>query len=152
MGIADEFEAAVGEIVETVSAAATELEAPSGSLTRTAETTQHLSTTVAAASEQVRSSATMPAVEGSKLEDEVRRFLMNVRTGPLDRRETCDPSYTGPERRIDRVAVRKGRAAWARRRPRPGRPGLLPPRSRGSRWSARDPIRLLSSPGESARS
>jgi methyl-accepting chemotaxis protein len=50
--IADEFEAAVGAIVETVSSAATELEAASGSLTMTAETTQRLSTTVASASEQ----------------------------------------------------------------------------------------------------
>ncbi|MFL9826902.1 methyl-accepting chemotaxis protein [Rhodoplanes sp. SY1] len=50
--LADGFERAVGGIVETVSSAATELEAAAGTLTRTAETTQHLSATVAAASEQ----------------------------------------------------------------------------------------------------
>ncbi|MBK5959339.1 hypothetical protein CCR97_14145 [Rhodoplanes elegans] len=50
--LADGFERAVGGIVDTVSAAATELEAAAGTLTRTAETTQHLSATVAAASEQ----------------------------------------------------------------------------------------------------
>jgi methyl-accepting chemotaxis protein len=50
--LAGDFEAAVGEIVETVSSASTELEAAAGTLTRTAETTQRLSTTVASASEQ----------------------------------------------------------------------------------------------------
>ncbi|CAL8971871.1 Methyl-accepting chemotaxis protein McpQ [Rhodoplanes serenus] len=49
--LADGFEAAVGEIVETVSSASTELEAAAATLTRTAETTQQLSTRVAAASE-----------------------------------------------------------------------------------------------------
>ena len=50
--LAEEFESAVGEIVQTVSSASTELEASATILTRTAETTQSLSTTVAAASEQ----------------------------------------------------------------------------------------------------
>ena len=50
--IADQFENAVGEIIETVSAASTELEASAASLTRTAENTQRLSTMVASASEQ----------------------------------------------------------------------------------------------------
>src|SRR5690242_8029390 len=50
--LADEFQAAVGGIVDTVSSASTELEAAAGTLTKTAETTQSLSGTVAAASEQ----------------------------------------------------------------------------------------------------
>jgi methyl-accepting chemotaxis protein len=50
--LADEFEAAVGEIVQTVSSASTELEASATTLTKTAETTQQLSTVVAAASEE----------------------------------------------------------------------------------------------------
>ncbi len=50
--LADEFEAAVGEIVGTVSSSSTELEAAATTLTRTADTTQKLSTAVAAASEQ----------------------------------------------------------------------------------------------------
>ncbi|MDC7789859.1 methyl-accepting chemotaxis protein [Rhodoplanes sp. TEM] len=49
--LADGFEAAVGEIVETVSSASGELERAAGTLTRTAETTQRLSTKVASASE-----------------------------------------------------------------------------------------------------
>jgi methyl-accepting chemotaxis protein len=50
--LADDFEKAVGNIIETVSSASTELEAAASTLTRTAETTQQLSTTVASASEQ----------------------------------------------------------------------------------------------------
>jgi methyl-accepting chemotaxis protein len=48
--LADEFEAAVGEIVQTVSSASTELEASATTLTRTAEETQQLSGMVEAAS------------------------------------------------------------------------------------------------------
>ena len=48
--LADEFEAAVGEIVQTVSSASTELEASATSLTRNAEETQQLSGIVEAAS------------------------------------------------------------------------------------------------------
>jgi methyl-accepting chemotaxis protein len=53
--VADGFEKAIGKIVETVSAASAEIEAAASSLTRTAETTQELSTTVTEASD--RSSA-----------------------------------------------------------------------------------------------
>jgi methyl-accepting chemotaxis protein len=50
--LADDFDAAVGEIVDAVSSASTELEASASTLTGTAEMTQHLSTTVAVASDQ----------------------------------------------------------------------------------------------------
>ncbi|HWN76654.1 MAG TPA: HAMP domain-containing protein, partial [Bradyrhizobium sp.] len=49
--LADSFEAAVGEIVETVSSASTELEASANTLTSTAQHAQELTTMVAAASE-----------------------------------------------------------------------------------------------------
>ena len=50
--MADDFESAVGEIVQTVSSASTELEASAGTLTTTAEHAQELTTMVAAASEE----------------------------------------------------------------------------------------------------
>src|SRR5258708_15266256 len=46
--LADEFQAAVGNIVQTVSSASSQLEAAASTLTQTAETTQRLSTTAAA--------------------------------------------------------------------------------------------------------
>jgi methyl-accepting chemotaxis protein len=57
---ADEFETAVGAIVANVSASAVQLEAAAGTLTRTAETTQSLSSQVAGASEEA--STNMQAV------------------------------------------------------------------------------------------
>jgi methyl-accepting chemotaxis protein len=50
--LADTFETAVGEIVETVSSASTELEASATTLTSTAERAQGVTTMVAAASEE----------------------------------------------------------------------------------------------------
>ena len=50
--ITRDFEAMIGEVVETVSSASTELEASAGTLTATAERAQELTTSVAAASEQ----------------------------------------------------------------------------------------------------
>jgi methyl-accepting chemotaxis protein len=50
--LADEFEGAVGQIVETVSSASTELETSAGTLTSTAERARELTTIVAAASEE----------------------------------------------------------------------------------------------------
>ncbi|NEW87064.1 methyl-accepting chemotaxis protein [Rhodopseudomonas sp. WA056] len=47
-----QFERAIGEIVETVSSASTELEASAGTLTSTADRSQQLATSVAAASEE----------------------------------------------------------------------------------------------------
>ncbi|MCC8963392.1 HAMP domain-containing protein [Bradyrhizobium sp. Pear76] len=52
---ADEFESAVGSIVSNVSASAVQLESAAGTLTRTAETTQNLSSQVADASEEASS-------------------------------------------------------------------------------------------------
>jgi methyl-accepting chemotaxis protein len=50
--LANEFESAVGNIVDTVSSAATELEASAGTLTRSAATTQKLASVVTNASEE----------------------------------------------------------------------------------------------------
>jgi len=52
---ADEFEAAVGAIVANVSSSAVQLETAAGTLTRTAETTQSLSSQVAGTSEEASS-------------------------------------------------------------------------------------------------
>ncbi|WP_024517292.1 methyl-accepting chemotaxis protein [Bradyrhizobium sp. Tv2a-2] len=51
-GITREFEAMIGEIVNTVSSASSQLESSAGTLSTTAERSQKLATTVAAASEE----------------------------------------------------------------------------------------------------
>jgi methyl-accepting chemotaxis protein len=56
LNLADEFEAAVGGIIETVASTSTQLEAAAHTLTKTAATTQQLSAMVAAASEEASAS------------------------------------------------------------------------------------------------
>jgi methyl-accepting chemotaxis protein len=69
--LAAEFEAAVGGIVDTVSSAATELEAAAGTLTHTAETTQSLSVGVAAASGQASGNVQSVASAAEELDASV---------------------------------------------------------------------------------
>ncbi len=64
--LADGFQATVGDIVNTVSSASTELEAAAATLTKTADTTGRLSATVAAASE--RASADVQSVASASEE------------------------------------------------------------------------------------
>ena len=74
--LADEFESAVGNIVGTVSAAASNLEMAASTLTKNAKATQQLSAAVAAASEQasgnVQSVASATGEMASSI-DEIRR-------------------------------------------------------------------------------
>ncbi len=83
--LANRFESAVGEIIETVSAASTELEASATSLTRTAESTQELSTMVAAASEEasanVQSVATATEEMSSSVNEISRQVQESARIG-----------------------------------------------------------------------
>jgi methyl-accepting chemotaxis protein len=76
--LADSFEAAVGHIVQTVSGASTELEASAQTLTRTAETTQALSGTVAAASEQASVNVRSVAAATDQLGSSIREISRHV--------------------------------------------------------------------------
>jgi methyl-accepting chemotaxis protein len=69
--LADGFESAVGEIVETVSSASTELEASAGTLTSTAERTQGLTMSVAQASEEASSNVKSVASAAEELSSSV---------------------------------------------------------------------------------
>jgi methyl-accepting chemotaxis protein len=77
--LAAKFEAAVGGIVETVSSAATELEAAAGTLTHTAETTQSLSADVAAASGQASGNVQSVAAATEELDASVDEIGRQVR-------------------------------------------------------------------------
>jgi methyl-accepting chemotaxis protein len=68
---ADDFEAAVGAIVSNVSASAVQLEQAAGTLTRTAETTQSLSSQVAGASEEASSNMRSVATATEELSTSV---------------------------------------------------------------------------------
>ena len=76
---ADDFEAAVGSIVSNVSASAVQLEQAAGTLTRTAETTQGLSSQVAGASEQASSNMQSVAAATEELSISVDEIGRRVR-------------------------------------------------------------------------
>jgi methyl-accepting chemotaxis protein len=76
---ADDFEAAVGAIVSNVSASAVQLESAAGTLTRTAETTQTLSSQVAGASEEASSNMQSVATATEELSASVDEIGRRVR-------------------------------------------------------------------------
>ena len=78
---ADDFEAAVGAIVSNVSSSAVQLETAAGTLTRTAETTQSLSSQVAGASEEASSNMQSVASATEELSasvDEIGRRVKEI--------------------------------------------------------------------------
>jgi methyl-accepting chemotaxis protein len=79
IAFADDFEAAVGAIVSNVSASAVQLESAAGTLTRTAETTQSLSSQVADASEQASSNMQSVATATEQLSTSVDEIGKRVR-------------------------------------------------------------------------
>ena len=76
---ADEFETAVGSIVANVSSSAAQLESAAGTLTRTAETTQSLSSQVAGASGQASSDMQSVAAATEELSASVNEIGRRVR-------------------------------------------------------------------------
>jgi methyl-accepting chemotaxis protein len=76
---ADEFESAVGAIVSNVSASAVQLESAAGTLTRTAETTQSLSSKVAGSSDEASSNMQSVASATEELSASVDEIGKRVR-------------------------------------------------------------------------
>jgi len=76
--LADSFEGAVGEIVETVSSASTELEASANTLTRTAEHAQEVTTAVAAASEEASTNVQSVASATEEMASSVNEISRQV--------------------------------------------------------------------------
>jgi methyl-accepting chemotaxis protein len=76
--LAADFEAAIGEVIETVSSASTELEASAGTLTTTAERAQELTTSVAAASEQAAANVQSVAAATEEMASSVNEIGRQV--------------------------------------------------------------------------
>jgi methyl-accepting chemotaxis protein len=76
--LADQFEGAVGEIVETVSSASTQLEASAGTLSTTAERAQELTTMVAAASEEASTNVQSVASASEEMASSVNEIGRQV--------------------------------------------------------------------------
>ena len=98
--LANSFEAAVGEIIETVSSASTELEASAGTLTATAERSQELTTMVAAASEEASTNVQSVASATEELSSSVNEISRQVQESARMAGEAVDQA----RRTNDRVS------------------------------------------------
>jgi methyl-accepting chemotaxis protein len=76
--LADGFEGAVGEIIQTVSSAATEMQASANTLSSTAERTRQLSTAVAAAAEEASANVQSVASASEELSSSVSEISRQV--------------------------------------------------------------------------
>ena len=76
--MADDFEGAVGQIVETVSSASNQLEASAGTLTSTAERAQELTTMVAGASEEASTNVQSVATATEEMASSVNEISRQV--------------------------------------------------------------------------
>jgi methyl-accepting chemotaxis protein len=78
--LADDFEGAVGEIIETVTSTSTELEASARTLTSTSERSQQLTTMVAAASEEASTNVQSVASATEEMAASVNEISRQVQT------------------------------------------------------------------------
>jgi methyl-accepting chemotaxis protein len=108
--LANEFEGAVGEIIETVSSASTELEASAGSLTKTAERAQEVTTTVAAASEEASTNVQSVASATEELTSSVNEISRQVQESARMAGEAVDQARKTNDRvsELSKAAARIG--------------------------------------------
>ena len=108
--LADSFEAAVGEIVETVSSASTELEASAGTLTSTAERAQQVTTMVAAASEEASTNVQSVASATEELSTSVNEISRQVQESARMASEAVDQARVTNDRvsELSKAASRIG--------------------------------------------
>ena len=96
--MADAFEGAVGEIVETVSSASTELEASADALTSTAARSQELTTMVAAASEEASTNVQSVASATEELSSSVNEISRQVQESARMANEAVDQAHQTNDR------------------------------------------------------
>jgi methyl-accepting chemotaxis protein len=108
--LADDFEGAVGEIVETVSSASTELEASATTLTSSAERAQELTTIVAAASEEASTNVQSVASATEELSSSVSEISRRVQESARMAGEAVDQAHTTSDRvsELSKAAARIG--------------------------------------------
>jgi methyl-accepting chemotaxis protein len=98
--LADGFEAVVGKIVDRVSTTSMELESAAGSMSKTAETTQQLSTAVASASEE--SSTNVQSVAAAT--DEMATSVSEISRQVQESSRIADEAVKQAERTDARIA------------------------------------------------
>jgi len=105
-----DFEAMIGEIVETVSSASTELEASAGTLTATAERAQELATTVSAASEEASTNVQSVASATEEMASSVNEISRQVQESARMAGEAVDQAARTNDRvgELSKAAARIG--------------------------------------------
>jgi methyl-accepting chemotaxis protein len=108
--LADDFEGAVGEIIETVSSASTELEASASTLTSATERAQALTTMVAAASEEASTNVQSVASATEEMASSVNEISRQVQESAQMANEAVDLARKTNERvsELSRAAGRIG--------------------------------------------
>jgi len=108
--LADQFESAVGEIVETVSSASTELEASASTLTATAERAQEITTMVAAASEEASTNVQSVASATEEMASSVNEISRQVQESARMAGEAVEQARTTNDRvsELSKAAARIG--------------------------------------------
>jgi methyl-accepting chemotaxis protein len=108
--LADNFESAVGEIIETVSSASTELEASASTLTKTAVRSQELTTMVAAASEEASTNVQSVASATEEMSSSVNEISRQVQESARMANEAVDQARKTNDRvgELSKAASRIG--------------------------------------------
>jgi methyl-accepting chemotaxis protein len=108
--LADAFEGAVGEIVETVSSAAIELEASANTLTATAQRSQQIATMVAAASEEASTNVQSVAAGSEELTSSLNEVCRQVQQSSRVANEAVDQARKTNDRvgELSKAASRIG--------------------------------------------
>jgi methyl-accepting chemotaxis protein len=108
--MANDFESAVGEIIETVSSASTELEASAGTLTKSAERAQRITTTVAAASEEASTNVQSVASATEEMASSVNEISRQVQESSRMANEAVDQARKTNDRvgELSKAAARIG--------------------------------------------
>jgi methyl-accepting chemotaxis protein len=108
--LANEFESAIGEIIQTVSSASTELEASATSLTSTAERSQRLAVAVASASEEASTNVQSVASATEEMSSSVNEISRQVQDSARIAHEAVDQARktNGRVEELSRAAARIG--------------------------------------------
>jgi len=108
--LADDFEGAVGEIIETVSSASTELEASASTLTATAVHSQQLTAVVAAASEEASTNVQSVASATEELTSSINEISRQVQESARMANEAVEQAHKTNSRvsELSKAAARIG--------------------------------------------
>ncbi|MEH2588469.1 methyl-accepting chemotaxis protein [Bradyrhizobium sp. AZCC 1721] len=108
--MADDFEAAVGRIVEAVSSASSQLEVSAGTLTSTAERAQELATTVASASEEASTNVQSVASATEEMASSVTEISRQVQESARMANDAVEQARTTNDRvsELSKAATRIG--------------------------------------------